>query len=168
VFGTGEVRADGLPNLGGYGTVVALGDGAELGGHGCGHGGDDADRRVVRGWGCDRHGHNVAHRVDGQHRFVASGSRRPAIRCVPGAVRCAGTIVAMTDQREPLPVRQEDVPADVPQRSATATGTAEPIETRPGSLWPTRQEDVPPDVPQRSATATGTAEIVPVPGQAHD
>jgi hypothetical protein len=57
----------------------------------------------------------------------------------------------MTDQEEPLP-------PDVPQRSATATGTAQSVETE---LEPKRQENVPEGVRQRSDTATGTAEIVP-------
>jgi hypothetical protein len=60
----------------------------------------------------------------------------------------------MTDQEKPLPVRQDDVP----QRSATATGTAQSVETE---LEPKRQENVPEGVKQRSDTATGTAEIVP-------
>lgn len=67
----------------------------------------------------------------------------------------------MTDRDEPRPVRQEDVPPDVPQRSATATGTAEAVDTGPESSWPRRQEDVPEDVKQRSDTPTGSATIVP-------
>jgi hypothetical protein len=63
----------------------------------------------------------------------------------------------MTDQEKPLPVRQEDAPPDVPQRSATPTGTAE----SPEAPWRKRQENVPEGVKQRSDTATGTAEIVP-------
>jgi hypothetical protein len=48
VFGTGEMRAHRLPDFGGDGTVMAVGDGAELGGHRGGHGDDDAHRRVRR------------------------------------------------------------------------------------------------------------------------
>lgn len=143
----------------------------------------------------------VVGRINGVHTEVRVTGRKPAddnAALAQAPVRPDKTTTGIGAQPVPpdsepfgLRLAQEQVGDDVQQRSATATGTAHPVDPEergpypdqaselyssgkvqqrsdtphgmatPIAETPGRQEDVPNDVPQRSSTRTGVATPLP-------
>lgn len=144
----------------------------------------------------------VVGRINGVHTEVRVTGRKPAddnaglaqepVR--PDRTTTGIQVSPVPEGSEPvggMRLAQEQVGDDVPQRSATATGTAHPVDpdergpypdqaselyssgkvpqrsdtaagmATPIADVPQRQEDIPNDVPQRSSTRTGVATPLP-------